>query len=525
MTGIVFEPLTSTSADASGLLPRLRGASYETAPDGAVAAPLPAMRAFAVADDTGLAAGALPRLRTVALAAAGDFVATTLPRLLGLASGGAEAPSVALMQGALPPLLGAAAGTTTSYGDVAAVLARARSLALEQDGYAAPVLPRLRSVAYELAPPASFVSLMQSAGYMDVVGLTPAGRQYADGLAIGADSAADWIMVRRSLLALSGSAPVALLDALDQVAEVLAFEDVAAVAWNLLYQESLALGDTATPSAGMLVEIAEALALAANGSSVLDGLDVVLAALLLGDGAGYVWPGLVLESIALAGGGAAGLLALDQRHEQIALGATSAGAVTFTMLVPETLALGEAASSTAELLDRIAEGATLLATIHLPDGKYLAWVCNTESRAFTTYRNFPFNSFCELDGHYYGATDEGIYLLEGDDDAGVPIDAHVRGGLMDMGTGRLKRMEALYWGVRTNGQMLLKVVTTSEGGEKTESWYSLDAPPGNVLREGRTKIGKGLKSVYWGFEIANVDGSDFELDRIAWLPMVLDRRI
>lgn len=342
---------------------------------------------------------------------------------------------------------------------------------------------------------------------------------------LGATASPQHVMVRQSALAMAGHAAGGLLDGLEAVQEHLAFDDVVGVVWRLLYQEALALGADATISAGQLVQIAEVLALAAGAGSVLDALEAVVSALELGSIAAHVWASHALEAIALAGGGAAGLLAWNSQTEGLALSADAVGAVTFMALVPEALTLGGAAGDTAELLESIREGVDVLVRVALPDGQYLAWVCNTESKAFTTYRNFPFNSFCELGGHYYGATDEGIYLLEGDDDAGVPIDAHIRGGLMDMGTGRMKRFEAMYLGYRADGQLLLKVVTTSENGEKTESWYSLDAQPAEAMREGRIKIGKGLKSVYWGFEVANVDGGDFELDTIAWLPMVLDRRI
>lgn len=525
MTAIVFEPLRTTSGDATARLQRMRGSAFDTAPDGVGAGLLPQLTGAAVAQDVGSASGLLPRLRAVAMEVAGAYVAAALPRMLGLATGGAPTPSVALAQGVLPLMQGSSTGTTTSFGDATGTTPRLRTLALELDGFSAPSLRAMVGSSYEFAPPTSFVSLMQSPGFMDIAGVGSPGRIYLDALQIGAAAEADWIMVRQAILALSCSAPAGLLDAVEAIGDQLTFSDVAAFAWSLLFQQGLLLGASAAPNVRMLVEVGEAMALAGSDSSVLDGLEAVLVALRLGAADGYVWPGSVLESVKLGGGGAEALLALDLQQERIALTGNAVGAASFAVLAPESILLVDTASSSAELLSRIADGATLLATINLPDGQYLAWVCNTESKAFTTYRNFPFNSFCELGGHYYGATDEGIYLLEGDDDAGVPIDAHVRGGLADMGTGKLKRMEALYLGYRADGQLLLKVVTTSDGGEKTESWYGLDAQPAQAMREGRIKIGKGLKSVYWGFEVANVNGGDFELDTIAWLPMVLDRRI
>lgn len=39
------------------------------------------------------------------------------------------------------------------------------------------------------------------------------------------------------------------------------------------------------------------------------------------------------------------------------------------------------------------------------------------------------------------------------------------------------------------------------------------------------KLGRGAKSRYWQFEIANVDGADFELDTLAADEMATARRV
>ena len=48
------------------------------------------------------------------------------------------------------------------------------------------------------------------------------------------------------------------------------------------------------------------------------------------------------------------------------------------------------------------------------------------------------NSFVEIDGKYYGASSDGLYLLEGSDDAGAPIDASFGFGQLDFGTPQVK---------------------------------------------------------------------------------------
>lgn len=348
---------------------------------------------------------------------------------------------------------------------------------------------------------------------------------HTETLTLGAADDAQHVLVRADALGVHIGNTQTMLDGLSTINEHLTFHEVAQAIWQVLHTEALILGGDGALIRSMLVRVAEKLALAAGGASLLDGLSTVVEALHLGAEKGYTWPVDVLESLALGADDVATLLAANRVTEMLALSGSDVGYATFSMLVPETLVLGDAASTTAELFNQINEGVTFLARFSLPNGEYLAWVCNAQTRAFTSYRNFPFNSFCEIGGRYYGATDTGIYELAGDDDAGEPIAARIRTGLMDLGVAKLKRAESMYLGYRATGDLVLKVVTTSAGGEKNESWYALQPRPAADLREGRVKIGKGLKSLYWGFEIANVDGADFELDSISLLPLILERKI
>lgn len=522
---IVFEALTLTSGDGAASLAAITGRAYETAPTGDAAGLLRRIIALAIADDNWSAAGELPRLRSLALAQAGDYGVAVMPSVTGLASGGAQAPSVAVVDAVLPLLVGQSAGTGSSIANAASLLPRLHVLALEADGYANGSLRALTAASYQITPPASFALVLQSPGYASAYGTGDLGRLYRSLVAIGADVVADHVMVRRAMLAMGESAPQGVLEALDHVEDAITFEDISSIIWRVLCGEVASFGTTVLPWASILVEAGSALALEAGPGSVLDAFEAVAEALRIGEAAGYAFASSILESLAFAGSAAAGLLGMQAASESLSMSVQASGSASFVVLAPDGIALSDVASSTATLIDQIREGVAVLARFNLPDGQYLAWVCNTESRAFHTYRNFPFNSFFELGGHYYGATDEGIYLLEGEDDAGVPIDAMVRTGLMDLGTGLLKRMEAMYLGYRSTGQLLLKVVTTSDYGEKTESWYSLDPQPADAFREGRIKVGRGLKSLYWGFELANVDGSDFEIDTLSMLPMILERRI
>ena len=61
-------------------------------------------------------------------------------------------------------------------------------------------------------------------------------------------------------------------------------------------------------------------------------------------------------------------------------------------------------------------------------------------------------------------------------------------------------------------------------GVKRADHYRLLAQPG-APREARVKVGQGLRSVYWGFEVEAIDGAAFAIDIIDMQPIVVEQRI
>lgn len=148
-------------------------------------------------------------------------------------------------------------------------------------------------------------------------------------------------------------------------------------------------------------------------------------------------------------------------------------------------------------------------------------VMHTESNALTTYSNYQFNSFAQFNGVYLGANDSGIFALSGATDNGVLIDAAARVGITDFSTSHLKRVDRCYVGYRTDGNMVLRVITD----EINTRDYLLTATGKAGLHGNHVRIGKGLAARYWQFEIRNKDGSDFTLDTIELKPTPLRRRV
>ena len=157
------------------------------------------------------------------------------------------------------------------------------------------------------------------------------------------------------------------------------------------------------------------------------------------------------------------------------------------------------------------------------DGRaeYSGWVVNAHNFAVTEYLNYEFNSFAKIRGTYFAAGPDGLYKLHSaDNDGGVSIDAVLRTGKLNVGNGHQSRVEHAYLGVQSDGQLLLKTVT----GDEKERWYRSNTPKAG-LDNLRIKLGRGVKSAYWQFEVANIDGQDLEVENMQFFPVVLSRRV
>lgn len=148
------------------------------------------------------------------------------------------------------------------------------------------------------------------------------------------------------------------------------------------------------------------------------------------------------------------------------------------------------------------------------------WVVNADTSASSSYENYAFNSFSDVAGQMFAARSDGLYLLEGDTDAGSPIQASLSFGSTDFGSPQLKRPEFAYIGVSSTGTMYLKVIVN--GG--TEYIYAARRSD-DFLAQQRIDLGKGMRASYVTFQLYNSDGCDFELNTVRFEAAELTRRI
>lgn len=143
-----------------------------------------------------------------------------------------------------------------------------------------------------------------------------------------------------------------------------------------------------------------------------------------------------------------------------------------------------------------------------------AFVVNTETSAVSHYTNFGFDSFAQLpDGRVLAAGPTGLAVLEGPNDAGSPIHAAITTGFSDFKTPQTKRVEAVYFGYTSDGQMDFMAEARDSGHSPTT--YRLEERLSTTPRTTRVHIGKGLFGRYWRFTVQNVGGSAFEIHDMA----------
>lgn len=147
-----------------------------------------------------------------------------------------------------------------------------------------------------------------------------------------------------------------------------------------------------------------------------------------------------------------------------------------------------------------------------------AWAVNTANNASTRYDSYGFNSFASFGGKHYGAKADGVYLLEGANDAGRPIASGVSFGKHDFGTQALKHISAVHVGVSSTGALFLKV------GDGVNSYTYRARRTDPRMKVQRFDTGRGLRANYFTFDLTS-DKDAFELDSVQFEVLASQRRI
>lgn len=188
------------------------------------------------------------------------------------------------------------------------------------------------------------------------------------------------------------------------------------------------------------------------------------------------------------------------------------GTAQITVFLSDGFAVDDAADSFATILAALRDGFYATLTIATGADEYTAWVMTPQTKAMRRYTEFPFNSFAVMNGQLLAAGAAGIYRMGGDKDAGAAIRAAIRTGMLDFGSMAMKSAPLVYIGATTGGELLLRVQATTVRGDEVQQTYRMVPAKTGAPREHRVTVGKGFRSVYWTFELANdTDGAAFEV--------------
>ncbi len=311
------------------------------------------------------------------------------------------------------------------------------------------------------------------------------------------------------------------------VADSVAIGDAMQLAWTVLLQEQLALTGAAAANPLFLGALVDTLHATGVAASRLDAVAAVAEALALESLISNGWSIQATESLEFSTALTQTASLVGNLVDQAALSAGVTNALRLVAIGSESLGLADSLTTTLQLTAEARDGLLLYATIRLGDIEYAGWVLNAKTKAPSQYTNFPFESLATFQGRSFGAGEGGIFELAGDDDAGEDIVASIRTGLMDWGNSRKKRVPDVYIGYSGTGRIVLKVVTTTDTGEKVQDWYlqNADARTGTETRTGKFDLGRGLASRFWSFELANKAGGTLDLASIEFRRLILDRRI
>lgn len=172
----------------------------------------------------------------------------------------------------------------------------------------------------------------------------------------------------------------------------------------------------------------------------------------------------------------------------------------------ESLTLAESVVPQLTFFNLVADGVEFEITVIIDGEVWQAWALNTKQFHPSVYSNFAFNSFAKFEGKSYGAKSDGVYLLEGSDDAGTTIRAGLQLTQSNFGSQNKKRIRAAYFGL--SGSAPVFKVETEEG---TAKYYQVTNRKAQV---GREVFGKD-----WTLTLTDFDDLEF----IELIPVILTR--
>ena len=201
----------------------------------------------------------------------------------------------------------------------------------------------------------------------------------------------------------------------------------------------------------------------------------------------------------------------DTRLKIAELLSSMLGSSSFSVLGEYSATLLSVLAGQSMAMGKIGSGASL-------NDDSRVWVVNMDTGASSQYEGYGFTDFFERGGEYFGIAEDGIYLLEGDTDSGVDIDALIDMGLSNYGTRKIKKPLGLFVGCSSTGVLLLKAVADGVEQIYTMNDYSATHKVHKVPTNHR-HLGSE-----WNLVLLNKDGCDFDISEVDFRILPTTRR-
>jgi hypothetical protein len=344
-----------------------------------------------------------------------------------------------------------------------------------------------------------------------------------DELSLTEEYSSEWAVVLQEIIGVSDSLTL-LARVAGTITDSVVAEDYVAAIFLAMLEDDVRFEPELLADLRLIVMVADQLMMEDEGISHLSALVTVAAAFLIGD-AVVAGRDLTLEDeihFVVTDELETKLKALVELLDELLIEDEATASLSLLALLEDIVQLEGVPLGTVSALAEVLDEVTFTVRITTPAGDtFVGYAMNIRNSAVTEYDNYPFNSFAIVGGRPYGASAEGVFRLEGDDDNGDPIAALVRTGILSFES--LTKVPNGWIMLKSNGEMMMKTIVM-DGGQKKENWYKMKARPEGEPVESRFDIAKGLTGTYWQWELANIDGAYFELDVVKVWPLRLQRR-
>jgi len=301
--------------------------------------------------------------------------------------------------------------------------------------------------------------------------------------------------------------------------EALRFREALRQAFRALLVQGLGFHDA--NKVIVAIKVIEKLRLSSSVATVGRYQASLLQVLHVHDVAKFFLGGAIAEGLGLHDSPQRQYQGVARLTQNIGLAALLGGSLLFRADVADGVGLTHL-----QLVKAIYRGDPLIDTVNLwvayvdPGGGFTTWAVNTRTSAVTEYENFVFNSITKRGNKFYGATTDGLYELDGEQDDGASIGTRIKTGLMQMAGSKFTSFKAIYLGLKIKDDAT-DVLVKLHAGDGREYVYAVKP---NDTATTRVNTGKGLRSRYFSFELETV-GADYDLDTVEFVPISSKRRI